>query len=288
MKIKANKRKEAGALISLGDRLMVAEMLERKEISPKDAQAKLGCCKSYISQMMKPDNLAKLKRKASLGLDLKLTKAHLPKFPVMEEELNKWIIEMSKHVPRRCSLCTPAEDMLDIVHCVHCTMPSAPSLAARRTTQTLDSYRRVVEAHPYVAHGRNQPGMHPPVTTNAMQEKALEIATQLQVVDFKASNTWFMNFIKRYAPVRTGHAASLAPYESDTPCLRRNPSLSSESSAFALHRRFRWCAFPLSGVSYPAGAAAPTPPHPPLLRTNRTRRVLHPVQVRSRAPRVPH
>ncbi|KAJ1475391.1 hypothetical protein T484DRAFT_1828587 [Baffinella frigidus] len=56
-------RPEAGALISLGDRLMVAEMLERKEISPKDAQAKLGCCKSYISQMMKPDNLAKLKRK---------------------------------------------------------------------------------------------------------------------------------------------------------------------------------------------------------------------------------
>jgi hypothetical protein len=99
MKVKAQRRKDSGARISLGDRLTVAQRLENKEITPKDAQAALGCCKSYVSQMMKPHNLQRLKQKVALGLDPKLTKAHLPKFPQMEEKLNYWIHEVAKQNP---------------------------------------------------------------------------------------------------------------------------------------------------------------------------------------------
>jgi len=79
MRIKA--MKVGGARVSLGDRLAVAMRLEKKEITTKEAQAALGCCKSYISQMMKPHNLERLKQKVALGMDPKLTKAHLPKLP---------------------------------------------------------------------------------------------------------------------------------------------------------------------------------------------------------------
>eukprot|EP00960_Hanusia_phi_P064171 765715-Hanusia_phi.AAC.2 len=101
----------SGSELILSDTANAQQKLEQ-EITPKEAQSILGCCKSYISQLMvyfplpqsidckllrqKPCNLAKLKKKADLGkaaflksfkliacsgLDPKLTKAHLPKFP---------------------------------------------------------------------------------------------------------------------------------------------------------------------------------------------------------------
>ena len=42
-----------------------------------------------------PSNLNKLKQAAALGLDPKLTKAHLPKFPALEDEVHKWIKDMT-------------------------------------------------------------------------------------------------------------------------------------------------------------------------------------------------
>lgn len=153
MKVKAQRRKDSGARISLGDRLTVAQRLENKEITPKDAQAALGCCKSYVSQMMKPHNLQRLKQKVALGLDPKLTKAHLPKFPQMEEKLNYWIHEVAKQ----------------------------------------------------------NPSHSPPVSMPVMQEKALEFAVAMGVPDFKASNSWFINFIKRYGLDRLGFQVDESP-----------------------------------------------------------------------------
>ena len=94
MRQKQTMRREKDKRISLGDRLLVAQRLENKEITAKEAQEILGCCKSYISQMMKPSNLNKLKQAAALGLDPKLTKAHLPKFPALEDELHKWVKDL--------------------------------------------------------------------------------------------------------------------------------------------------------------------------------------------------
>uniref|UniRef100_A0A7S4P233 HTH CENPB-type domain-containing protein n=2 Tax=Guillardia theta TaxID=55529 RepID=A0A7S4P233_GUITH len=96
---------------------------------------------------MKPCNLAKLKKKAELGLDLKLTKAHLPKFPQMEEELNRWI-------------------------------------------------RDVAAANPH---------LRPPVTMASLQERAIQMAVMKGVQgEFKASNSWFSNFVKRYGLEKYG------------------------------------------------------------------------------------
>ena len=95
MRTKQSLRRDKDKRISLGDRLIVAQRLENKEITAKEAQEMLGCCKSYISQMMKPSNLNKLKQAAALGLDPKLTKAHLPKFPALEDELHKWVKDLT-------------------------------------------------------------------------------------------------------------------------------------------------------------------------------------------------
>lgn len=100
MRTKQSLRRDKDKRISLGDRLLVAQRLENKEITAKEAQEMLGCCKSYISQMMKPSNLNKLKQAAALGLDPKLTKAHLPKFPALEDELHKWVKDVSANNPQ--------------------------------------------------------------------------------------------------------------------------------------------------------------------------------------------
>lgn len=157
MRSKASARREKDLRISLGDRLVVAQKLENKEITAKEAQELLGCCKSYISQMMKPSNLEKLKRKIQLGLDPKLTKAHLPKFPQMEEALNKWIEEVRANNPA-----------------------AAPPVSMTQMQVPL------------------------PVSMSAMQEKAIELAMSMGVPDFKASNSWFSNFVKRYGLDRLG------------------------------------------------------------------------------------
>jgi len=82
-----------------------------------------------------------------LGLDLKLTKAHLPKFPQMEEELNRWI-------------------------------------------------RDVAAANPH---------LRPPVTMASLQERAIQMAVMKGVQgEFKASNSWFSNFVKRYGLEKYG------------------------------------------------------------------------------------
>lgn len=99
MRTKQSLRRDKDKRISLGDRLLVAQRLENKEITAKEAQEMLGCCKSYISQMMKPSNLNKLKQAAALGLDPKLTKAHLPKYPALEDELHKWVKDMATTNP---------------------------------------------------------------------------------------------------------------------------------------------------------------------------------------------
>mmetsp|Transcript_29625 Transcript_29625/g.94841 ORF Transcript_29625/g.94841 Transcript_29625/m.94841 type:complete len:366 (-) Transcript_29625:492-1589(-) len=92
-------RREKEKRISLGERLEVALKLESKEITAKEAMDMLGCCRSYISQMMKPNYLNKLKKARDLGLDLKLTKAHLPKFPAIEDELHKWLKDLAAANP---------------------------------------------------------------------------------------------------------------------------------------------------------------------------------------------
>ncbi|EKX38587.1 hypothetical protein GUITHDRAFT_144180 [Guillardia theta CCMP2712] len=93
------RRREKEKRISLGERLEVALKLESKEITAKEAMDMLGCCRSYISQMMKPNYLNKLKKARDLGLDLKLTKAHLPKFPAIEDELHKWLKDLAAANP---------------------------------------------------------------------------------------------------------------------------------------------------------------------------------------------
>ncbi len=45
---------------------------------------------------------------------------------------------------------------------------------------------------------KNNPGIMPPVSATTMQEKALELSQTMGLQDFKASNSWLANFVKRY------------------------------------------------------------------------------------------
>ena len=45
---------------------------------------------------------------------------------------------------------------------------------------------------------KSNPGILPPVSASTLQDKALELSQTMGLPDFKASNSWLANFVKRY------------------------------------------------------------------------------------------
>ena len=198
MKVKAQRRKDSGARISLGDRLTVAQRLENKEITPKDAQAALGCCKSYVSQMMKPHNLQRLKQKVALGLDPKLTKAHLPKFPQMEEKLNYWIHEVAKQNPSHSPpVSMPVMQEKALEFAVAMGVPDFKVPPCPLSSSTLLATAARASDRVFVV--------------SSLTKGQSAILSRTVCSSPQASNSWFINFIKRYGLDRLGFQVDESP-----------------------------------------------------------------------------